>query len=266
MTEKDILCRASAFAVDGGDGDFLFLTVLHAVRPFMFPQYYPDEWLRYVRPEHVTTQAEYRDPEGQILATVELGPAVYPHPNGRDVAIMRLLDPEGARVTLEAAGVEIEPATFAPTAPANGQPFTCVGHVLSTDSADHPDCLSLPMTTMGAVRVNLNTFYKPAEDGTPVHLSIGPTQDELHMGMCGGPALTMNGEALGMLEGMVAENTESDAADKPTAVDELERNAAIIPAQTDLLEFIDLVREGLVDPDIPSGDTDASDAAQTHSE
>ena len=35
-----------------------------------------------------------------------------------------------------------------------------------------------------------------------------------------------------------------------------ERNAAIIPSQTDLLEFIDLVKEGLVDADIQDTQTD----------
>ena len=76
MTQYEVLSRASAFAIDLGalmhkagiasgdiphdtpvlttDGSYHpIATSLHVVRPFLFPRYYPDEWLQFIRPENI---------------------------------------------------------------------------------------------------------------------------------------------------------------------------------------------------------------------
>jgi hypothetical protein len=71
MAKAELLSRGSAFLVpmEEHENCVHICTSGHVVHPFAYPHYYKAEWewLRFVKPEHVTFRIEARDTTGRMM-------------------------------------------------------------------------------------------------------------------------------------------------------------------------------------------------------
>ena len=70
------------------------VTASHVVAPWMWPKYYPDEWLQYVNQSHTHYTVELRNEEGVFVTQSECHPVSYHH-RTRDLAVLHLEDEVG---------------------------------------------------------------------------------------------------------------------------------------------------------------------------
>lgn len=49
------------------------LTCSHVMHPFDYPHYYPNDFLKNIKPEHIKCSIDCRDDAGQIQAVVDCG-------------------------------------------------------------------------------------------------------------------------------------------------------------------------------------------------
>jgi hypothetical protein len=92
MTRHEVLSQASAAAVSNKSGSELWLfTSSHVVQPWRWRNYYPQEWIDFVRPEHCKYTLEIRDDKtGTVMETYRLdSDSLVSHPT-RDVARLSL--------------------------------------------------------------------------------------------------------------------------------------------------------------------------------
>ena len=224
-------------------------TSLHVVRPFLFPRYYPDEWLQFIRPENIRVTLEFRETEsGALVDEFPLVPKVYAHPT-RDVAVMfadlqaisnasvsgenRDLDivAVAGRVALLENCYKFKLATDE-GACSPGDELAFGGHLLNTEPHEE-DCVPLPAIVTGTM---VRSFPPPQE------LILAETEVVLQPGMCGGPVVNQDGACVGMIEGVV-QNAAAATIDSGDSNDEVRDGmAAVMPAsvvESLLLEAID---------------------------
>jgi len=71
------------------------VTASHVVAPWLWPKYYPDEWLQHVNQSHTHYTVELRNEEGVFVTQSECFPVSYHHRN-RDLAVLHLEDEAGS--------------------------------------------------------------------------------------------------------------------------------------------------------------------------
>lgn len=76
------------------------VTASHVVAPWLWPKYYPDEWLRYVDQRHTHYTVELRNEEGVFVTQSECHPVSYHH-RSRDLAVLHLEDEAGTLKMLQ---------------------------------------------------------------------------------------------------------------------------------------------------------------------
>ena len=59
--------------------------------PWLWPKYYPEEWLQFVNEQHTHYTLEVRDQDGTFISQIECNPVTYHHQN-KDLAILHLSD------------------------------------------------------------------------------------------------------------------------------------------------------------------------------
>jgi hypothetical protein len=238
MTEWDVLSRASVMAVDllavatkanatrdvaaqfpGTDealrravGYRPLVTSLHVVRPFLFPRYYPEEWLQFVRPKDIRLWLEFRDVDsGELRGEFELRPEVRAHPT-LDVALLfvnldSVTGPKArprpvARSLAEISMLQGMHSFQLEHDVAEGEELVFGGHVLN-DQPHSEACKPRPAIYDGRV-----THLLQSEQG----LFLAKTETVLQAGMCGGPVLNRRGKCVGLIEGVVQNATASSAS------------------------------------------------------
>jgi len=83
----------------------------HVISPFLWKEYYPQDWLSVVRQEHCSYALEvYNSPahaEQEPLLKLALHPTPYHHPEGRDISLIHLKDEESVLPLLKNLGVDM---------------------------------------------------------------------------------------------------------------------------------------------------------------
>lgn len=83
----------------------------HVISPFLWKDYYPQDWLSKIRQEHCIYYLEILDStkpqEEMILGKFGLHNSPIHHPEGRDISLMHLEDEPAALDTMKGLGVDI---------------------------------------------------------------------------------------------------------------------------------------------------------------
>ena len=268
MTHYDVLSRASALSLDLQSiarkanaslqpeeqlpdddvrlmslvGYHPIVTSLHVVRPFLFPKYYPEEWLQFIRPENIRVTLEFRDNDtGELVEEFPLLPQVVAHPT-RDLALMVAdLDAITGRQQEHidmAAGLErlefleaVEKFSFVEAQECKrGDRLLFGGHLLNTEPHED-DCLPQPSIITGEV---VSVLPQPTD------IVLASTEFVLQPGMCGGPCINKDGLCVGMIEGVV----QNSGAEPNANTDIRDGLAAILPGTVVEELVLDVMRGG----------------------
>ena len=266
MTQFDVLSRASAFSINLEElakrfnaerspdqqfpedfeelipavGFHPVVTSLHVVRPFLFPRYYPEEWLQFIRPENIELTLEFRNNDsGKLEQEFKMLPQIVAHPT-RDVALMFVdlnaltgvpqdlqhVGKDGdvldsvQKINILESSTRLHEFSHHDTA---GQNLFFGGHLLNTEPHEE-DCCPQPAIISGNV-----VGAVPSQQ-----LVLAETEHILQQGMCGGPVLDKDGLCVGMVEGVV-QNVGQGQGEAAGVVDGVEGGlkdgmAAILPA------------------------------------
>lgn len=235
MTQYEVLSQASTFCVRRpGKSKPWFLTSSHVVAPWLWPNYYPQEWVQFVEPKHTRYTVEFQIPPTSVstphladgiplpakdVIRFELdGRSMATHPE-RDVAAGTLLSVSGMEVCGDVEGL-ITPVDLRVPPPAEGTACFAVGHALEEEESSD----SFPFDG-GATEKQLLSNDEDDDDsreqvlcsvaGTifarTTHQSFLRTESILVPGMCGGPCLEGDKNyqtsslpsCVGMIEGTV---------------------------------------------------------------
>jgi hypothetical protein len=227
------------------------VTSSHVVSPWLWPKYYPEEWLQFVNEQHTYYTLEVRDQDGTFISQVECNPVTYHHPN-KDLAILHLADEAENLDLLRDTGYhvsELIPPSIRQDVsflmPGKGLKFA--GHNV-TDTAEDGRSNFPPAN---GVSVDSRKPIPTTVHGQVVHKSEAQifckTETVLTYGMCGGPVVVseedgggglVNGQIAGMIEGIVP-------MEHP--VPELQGLAVFIDSD-DIRDFVREVEGGRVEP------------------
>eukprot|EP00941_MAST-03F_sp_MAST-3F-sp1_P003373 g3373.t1 len=242
MKEYEILTRSSIFCVKSRNenGRLRWLTAAHSIRPGLFRDYFPDECWKFVGPEHIRFQLEFRGNEtGEIIAAEDFCPQAWIHPT-HDVAMLQLADEDAAIDRLASKGIEVCPLIFPPSdlmKNGEGDSVAFLGHFLN-ESAEDPNCHPEPRRINGEIvhiaedeelkthaeraRQKKNgvnqTIVRGDDEIAKIatrqrelkHCSIVAAESPLSFGMCGGPIIKTETDAktglvcMGILESAIA--------------------------------------------------------------
>jgi hypothetical protein len=81
----------------------------HVIAPYLWKNFYPQEWLSHVKHEHCVYSLEVYDPQQptQPLAKLALNKYPFHHPEGRDIALIHLQEEQSSLGILQRLGVNI---------------------------------------------------------------------------------------------------------------------------------------------------------------
>ena len=189
----------------------------HVVAPYLWKDYYPQEWLSQVRREHCTYSLEVYDPEKpqEPQAKLELKSDPYHHPEGRDLALLHFREEKESLKLLKSLGVdilylrsndkrfekdeEVEFDGFVVTErnPADSenfdeqQPQEQRPTDDSNDDSDDDNRIFHPHKETGKLAFHADDRF------------LATTANPLSEGMCGCPVLDKDGDCCGTVEGIV---------------------------------------------------------------
>ena len=86
--QKDTLNSVQSFVPK-----YHIVTASHVVAPWLWPKYYPDEWLQHVNHQHTHYTVELRDEQGVFITQSECVPVSYHH-STRDLSVLHFEDEE----------------------------------------------------------------------------------------------------------------------------------------------------------------------------
>ena len=216
----------------------------HVLSPFLWRDYYPQEWLAQVRQDHCTYSLEVFDetnPE-TALAKFALNSQPYHHPEGRDIALIHLRDEQESLKILQNLGVNIHHFRDPDKLFEKGEEMVFDGFVVSErNKADNQDF----QKTGNDENEDTRVFYPYKEKGNlAFHTDdrfFASTPEPLPEGLCGAPVLDRDGDLCGTVEGIVPVGHK----DKRLA-----GSAAFIPSYI-MHAFVDFVERGLLQQIMP---------------
>jgi hypothetical protein len=218
----------------------------HVLSPFLWRNYYPQDWLSQVRQEHCAYSVEVFDPEqpDQALAKLALNPAPYHNPEGRDIALVHFREEESSLKMLMGLGVEVLHFRDADKLYQKGEELLFDGFVVSernvADSEKFDD-----KTKEADPNEDHRVFYPHKQDGTlTFHTDdrfFATTPEPLPEGLCGAPVLDNDGALCGTVEGIVPVDHKDER---------LAGSAAFMPSHV-MRSFIDYVERGLLEQMMP---------------
>lgn len=155
MQQYDILSRASVTPIQSTVTDRVhLLTSAHVLSPWLYRNYYPDEWLDFVTEKHTKYTLEIRNPEGAILSQHSLSNEVFHHPT-RDLACLHFADEFASFVEMARAGEEqiFEPLQMAGKCASEDSAVEFLGHRNNVEMADSGDDVSMqePLCVSGII-------------------------------------------------------------------------------------------------------------------
>lgn len=237
----------------------------HVLSPFLWNDYYPQDWLTQVRQEHCVYSLEVFDPRQPAkgsLAKLALNAQPFHHPEGRDIALLHFKEEESSLQMLKKLGVDIlhlrdpdklyekgeqmffdgfvvsEPNT------ADGQRSdkeksqqqqqppqqqSSTSTALSSSTEDDDNRIFFPYTEQGNLSMHTNDRF------------FSSTPEPLPEGLCGACVLDTDGDVCGTVEGIVPV-THKDTR--------LAGSAAFLPSFV-MKHFIDYVERGLLEKMMP---------------
>lgn len=216
----------------------------HVLSPFLWKDYYPQDWLSQVRQEHCAYSLEVYDPEKpeEALAKIDLNSEPFHHPEGRDIALIHFRDEKSSLKVLRSLGVEAHYLRNPDKLFEKGEVMEFDGYVVKELNV-----------------VDTDTYQKANSDANEDNRAFFPYQDTgilsfhtedrffastpkpLPEGLCGAPVLDEDGDLCGIVEGIVPVDHKNEA---------LAGCAAFLPSYV-MKAFVDYVERGLVEKMMP---------------
>lgn len=207
MKDMEVLSRGSAFLIptlnrNGNDfkTKYHVCTAAHIVSPWLFPTFYPVEWLKHVNHTHTHYTIEMRYDDGTFVFQHELFPETYHH-NKRDLAVLHLDNEKECIETLDDLkynflSLKTENINFNDELLFAGHNVTGMQNELDGDDERKPE----PTLVSGSF-----------VHRTP-HQSFAKSDVTLTDGMCGGSVVSGNEkELIGMIEGIVPHDSSVES-------------------------------------------------------
>ena len=223
----------------------------HVLSPFLWKDYYPQDWLTKVRQQHCTYALEVYDPENpeESLAKLPLNPEPFHHPEGRDIALIHFQEEESSLKILKGLGVDILHFRDPDKLYEKGEAMNFDGFVVSernvADSTDFGDDSKKETKPAAEVDEDLRIFYPYKESGIlSFHTKdrfFATTPEPLPEGLCGAPVLDAGGDLCGCVEGIVPVTHKDER---------LAGSAAFLPSYV-MHSFVDYVERGLLEQIMP---------------
>lgn len=222
----------------------------HVVAPFLWKDYYPQDWLSHVRQEHCSYALEVFDPEQpeKALVKVPLNSEPFHNPEGRDISLIHFREEQSSLDILRGLGVETLYFRDPEKLYEKGEAMHFDGFVVSEQNvADSTEFgASQTKTTNEQVDEDLRMFYPYKESGTlSFHTKdrfFSSTPEPLPEGLCGAPVLDADGALCGTVEGIVPVTHKDER---------LAGSAAFMPAYV-MQSFVDYVERGLLEQIMPT--------------
>ncbi|KAL6041499.1 hypothetical protein QOT17_024905 [Balamuthia mandrillaris] len=172
----------------------------HVTHPFLWPKYYPQEWLRFVQEEHTLYKLEFRELEtGRVLLECPLKRKAYRHPTA-DLVVLHLEDEAATERDLHRVGID----------------FVSVPLNLSDLEKDQQLSFDGHWVNYNLIETSAPTLEQQQQEQQVPHIAFGhhrfhmgekgfarTEREALPMGMCGGPVLNSRLECVGVVEGVV---------------------------------------------------------------
>ena len=203
----------------------------HVVSPYLWKEYYPQEWLDLVKNEHCRYALEVFDEPGKPVAKFALEAEPYHHPEGRDVALMHFKDEGGTLPLLTKLGVDIMHLRGKDSPYEKGDNLTFDGYAVTEADKDIPpeeieedNRVFYPLKQAGSLAFHTNDRF------------FATTDIPLPEGMCGAPAVDDDGRCCGVVEGIVPVDHENK---------ELAGSAAFMPSYI-LGSFVEYVERKML--------------------
>jgi len=187
----------------------LIVSSLHVAYPFLFPQYYDQEWLKLVEPKHVKFSLELRNEKaGTPERRITFIPSQTLMHASRDlIAFETELDDSETDDVLMLDLDQI--CTYR-----EREQILCLGHRVceseldDDDSSYDTDAVMYPQTVPGetVTRMSVNQRKRDSHEShfESIQQVFAMTEKTLEMGMCGGPVLAKSDKKpLGIIEGIV---------------------------------------------------------------
>jgi hypothetical protein len=191
----------------------------HVLSPFLWKDYYPQDWLSMIRQEHCTYALEVYDPtkpaDAESLVKIALHPTPYHHPEGRDVGLIHLQEEATVLPLLKNLGVDILYARHPDRLYKKGESMTFDGYVVEEEGGG-PVAVETPAEDDSDFSddddddEDIRVFKSYREEGTlTFHTAdrfFAATPKPLPEGLCGAPVLDDENTLCGMVEGIVPTN------------------------------------------------------------
>jgi hypothetical protein len=216
----------------------------HVISPYLWKDYYPQDWLSHVRQEHCTYSLEVYDPEkpDDALANLALNSEPFHHPEGRDIALIHFREEQSSLQVLKSLGVEVLHLRDPNKLFQKGEVMEFDGFVVSERNAADSESYDNKSSRKEDTRV----FYPYHDTGSlAFHTEdrfFAKTPEPLPEGLCGAPVLDKDGDLCGTVEGIVPVNHKNE---------KLAGCAAFLPSFV-MKVFIDFVERGLIEKMMPS--------------
>lgn len=226
----------------------------HVLSPFLWRDYYPQDWLSHVRQEHCAYSVEVYDPEQpeEALCKLALSSTPFHHPEGMDIALIHFAEEKEALKILKSLGVELLRLRHPDKLYQKGEEMIFDGYVVSErNPADSDEFGKPPEMTEEEKRdkekanEDLRIFYPHTTEGKlSFHTDdrfFAQTPDPLQEGFCGAPVLDKDGDLCGAVLGIVPTNHKDER---------LAGSAAFIPSHV-MRAFVDSVERWMVKKMMP---------------
>uniref|UniRef100_A0A7S4I5P7 Uncharacterized protein n=1 Tax=Odontella aurita TaxID=265563 RepID=A0A7S4I5P7_9STRA len=189
----------------------------HVVSPWMWPAYYPHDWLKAIELEHCAYSLEVFDSEeaertpggdgAEALAKFGLNPYPIHHPTGMDLAIMHIKNEETALKHMQDLGVEMMHLRDDDNHFQRGEKILFEGFEVADDNAVDGSDAPKKKGKGGGGEDDERTFFPFSEPGHLIFASperlLAETDRPLPEGLCGGPTIDGDGRVAGIVEGIV---------------------------------------------------------------
>lgn len=218
----------------------------HVLSPFLWKDYYPQDWLSQVRQEHCTYSLEVYDHERpeEALVKLALNSEPFHHPEGRDLALIHFQEEKSSLSALKKVGVDILRLRDPEKLYQKGEQMFFDGFVVSEQNKADADNMGDAMQKE-EVNEDLRVFHPYKEKGTlAFHTDdrfFATTPQPLPEGLCGAPVLDEDGDLCGTVEGIVPVTHPNK---------NLAGCAAFLPSFT-MQAFVDYVERGLLQQMMP---------------
>lgn len=197
----------------------------HVLSPYLWKDYYPQDWLNKVRQEHCAYSLEVFDNDPETMETVSLGKFAlnpYPihHPEGKDIALIHLKqEEETLKILTEDLGVDILRLRDLDEIYDKGDEVTFDGYVVAEanqadsetfEGGESKDNAEGSQSSSADDDEDERVFYPYTETGKlSFHTRdrfFATTPEPLPEGLCGGPVLDSNDMVCGIVEGIVSKD------------------------------------------------------------